>query len=248
VEHLMVGGSAARGAGSARCVAGADLAIPGREQLPVRLVLASSSPRRRELLGRLGVAFDVVPSAVEESLRDDVPAEALARDLAVRKARDVAGRLHPAGGRAAVVLGADTLVVLDGCPIGKPGSRADARAMLRSLAGRSHEVVTAVALVEVPPRREVVEAVMSRVVMRACSEAAIEAYLSTDEPYDKAGAYAVQGAARDLILRVEGCYTNVVGLPITTTARLLRAFGFTALEPPGLTAGAASDRGEPGRS
>jgi septum formation protein len=146
------------------------------------------------------------------------------------------------------VLGADTLVVLDGCPIGKPGSRADARAMLRSLAGRSHEVVTAVALVEVPPRREAVEAVMSRVVMRACSEAAIEAYLSTDEPYDKAGAYAVQGAARDLILRVEGCYTNVVGLPITTTARLLRAFGFTTLEPPGLTAGAASDQGEPGRS
>ena len=147
-----------------------------------------------------------------------------------------------------MVLGADTLVVLDDRPLGKPGSRADARAMLRSLAGRSHEVVTAVALVEAPPGREAVEAVVSGVVMRAYSEAAIEAYLSTDEPYDKAGAYAAQGAARDFILRVEGCYTNVVGLPITTTARLLRAFGFTALEPPGLTVGAVSDRGEPGRS
>ena len=244
----MVGGSAARGAWSARCVVGEHLAVLGAESPPVRLVLASASPRRRELLGRLGLAFDVVASVVDESLRYDVPAEALARDLALRKARDVAGRLDPAGGRAAVVLGADTLVVLDGRPIGKPGSRDDARAMLRSLAGRSHEVVTAVALVEVPPGREVVEAVLSQVVMRACSEAAIEAYLSTDEPYDKAGAYAVQGAGGALVLRVEGCYTNVVGLPVTTTARLLRAFGLMALEPPGLTAGAASDRGEPGRS
>ena len=244
----MVGGSASGGVWLTGYVRSSDSPAPTVSLPPVRLVLASASPRRRELLGRLGLAFDVVPSVVEESLRSDVPAEALARDLALRKARNVAGRLDPAGGRAAVVLGADTLVVLDGRPIGKPGSRADARAMLRSLAGRSHEVVTAVALVEVPPGREVAEAVVSRVVMRACSEAALEAYLSTDEPYDKAGAYAVQGAARDFVLRVEGCYTNVVGLPVTTTARLLRAFGLMALEPPGLTAGAASDRGEPGRS
>jgi septum formation protein len=212
----------------------------------VRLWLASASPRRRELLGRLAVRFEVLPSAVAEPLRSDVPAAALARDLALRKAREVARRLGPGVG-AAVVLGADTLVVLEGRALGKPGSRAEAGAMLRSLAGRAHEVVTAVALVGIPPGREVVEAVVSGVVMRPCDEAAIEAYLSTDEPYDKAGAYAVQGQGAALVLRVEGCYTNVVGLPLRTTARLLRDFGLAVDDPPPLTGAAAWPRGGPGR-
>jgi septum formation protein len=152
-----------------------------------------------------------------------VPTPALAADLALAKAREVAARLW-----AGVVLGADTLVVLDGRPFGKPASRDDARTMLAALRGRAHEVVTGVAVIEVETGRELGETVVSRVVMRDYPAAELEAYLDTPEPYDKAGAYAVQGAGGRLVARVEGCYTNVVGLPVTTTARLLRAVG---LEP-----------------
>src|SRR5262249_28592831 len=125
---------------------------PGEPIVPrqPRLVLASASPRRRELLARLGVPFDVVPSPVEESLASDEPASVLALALARAKARDVATRV----GDAAVVVGADTLVVLDGRPFGKPPSPADARWMLAALAGRAHEVVTAVAVVETGSGRE----------------------------------------------------------------------------------------------
>ena len=184
------------------------------------LILASASPRRRELLARLGLPFDVLPSAVAESLPPGLPIPALATGLALAKAREVAGR---AG--YGVVLGADTLVVVGGRPFGKPASREEARRMLEALRGRAHEVVTGVAVVEAGTGREVTEAVVSRVVMRAYGPAEIEAYLDTPEPYDKAGAYAVQGEGGRLVERVEGCYTNVVGLPLTTTARLLRAFG-----------------------
>jgi septum formation protein len=193
------------------------------------LVLASASPRRRELLAGLGLAFDVVPSAVVESLPPDPApgtAPALAVDLALAKARDVAGRLSP----ATVVLGADTLVVVDGRPFGKPASPDDARRMLAALAGRAHEVVTGLAVIA--DGRELTQAVLTRVVMRPYADGEIEAYLATAEPYDKAGAYAVQGRGARLVAAVEGCYTNVVGLPVTTTARLLRAAGLAPVTEP----------------
>jgi septum formation protein len=197
----------------------------------VRLILASASPRRRELLERLGLPFEVWPSGVEEVLAPGVPAPALATALARAKAREVADRLRAADGAPALVLGADTLVVLEGRPLGKPVSRDEARAMLRTLRGRNHEVVTGLALCEAPGERETAEAVTSRVVMRPYGDAEIEAYVATGEPDDKAGAYAVQGAGGQLIARVEGCYTNVVGLPLRTTARLLRAFGLAPSDP-----------------
>jgi len=162
-----------------------------------------------------------VPSAVAETLRPDVPAVRLAAELARAKAREVAARLE----RPAVVLGADTLVVLDGRPFGKPSSAGEARAMLAALRGRVHEVVTAVAVVEAGGGREAEAAVVSRVAMRAFDAAELDAYVATPEPYDKAGGYAVQGEGGRLVAGVDGCYTNVVGLPVTTTARLLRRFG-----------------------
>jgi nucleoside triphosphate pyrophosphatase len=169
-----------------------------------------------------------VPSAVAEAVPPGVPAVQVAADLALAKARDVAGGLGP----GVVVLGADTLVVLEDRPFGKPASRDEARAMLAALRGRAHEVVTGVAVVETAaPRREAVETVTSRVVMRDYPEAELEAYVATPEPYDKAGAYAVQGLGGRLVARVDGCYTNVVGLPVSTTARLLRAFGLEVREP-----------------
>ncbi|HEV8307779.1 MAG TPA: Maf family protein [Methylomirabilota bacterium] len=210
----------------------------------MRLVLASASPRRRELLARLGLPFDVVPSGASEALLPGLPILTGVADLALRKARDVAARIQREQGGPAVVLGADTLVVLDGWPFGKPASPADARRMLTALAGRTHAVVTAVGLVESgverprafgSPDREATETVVSRVIMRPYSAGEIEAYLATPEPYDKAGAYAVQGAGGQFVLRVEGCYTNVVGLPLTTTARLLRAFGLPAGTPEAAT-------------
>ena len=193
----------------------------------MRLILASASPRRRELLERLGLPFEVRPSGIEEPLAAEVPASTLATTLARAKAADIADRLRAAG-EAALVLGADTLVVLDGQPLGKPTSQGDARAMLRALRGRSHEVVTAVVVRDADPAgRELTEAVVSQVLMRDYTDDEIAAYVATGEPDDKAGAYAVQGRGRRLVSRVDGCYTNVVGLPLRTTARLLQAFGLT---------------------
>jgi septum formation protein len=163
---------------------------------------------------------------VEESLATGQPVPALATALALAKARDVADRVAP----PAVVLGADTVVVLDGRPLGKPASVDDARAMLTALAGRAHEVVTGVAVVEAGTGRARTATVSTRVVMRPYAPAEIAAYLATDEPWDKAGAYAVQGEGARLVARVDGCYTNVVGLPIRTTARLLGELGLTVPE------------------
>jgi septum formation protein len=120
-----------------------------------------------------------------------------------------------------VVLGADTEVVLDGHVLGKPGDAADAGRMLKALRGRVHEVITGVALVEAPAGREETAVVTTRVTMAGYSDAEIEAYVATGEPLDKAGAYAVQGLGARLVAEVDGCFTNVVGLPVTTTRRLL---------------------------
>lgn len=197
----------------------------------MRLILASASPRRRELLSRLGLPFEVRPSGIDEVLTREVDAPALATALARAKARDIADQVRAAGDGPVLILGADTLVVLDGRPLGKPGSRDEARAMLRALRGRSHEVVTAVALIEVPGGREVTETVTSRVLMRPYGDPEIDAYVATGEPDDKAGAYAVQGVGGQLVARVEGCFENVVGLPLETTARLLRLFGLSPADP-----------------
>jgi septum formation protein len=199
----------------------------------VRLILASASPRRRELLARLGLPFEVRPSGLDETLVPGVAASSLVTALARAKAREIADQLRTAGGEPTVILGADTLVVLDGRPLGKPGSPEDARGMLRTLRGRSHQVVTGVARGAVPGERAAAEAVTSDVVMRAYSDVEIDAYLATGEPADKAGAYAVQGVGRRLVARVDGCYTNVVGLPLGTTARLLRRFGLAPSDPGG---------------
>jgi len=143
--------------------------------------------------------------------------------VALDKARKVA-REWTAG--SAVILGADTEVVLDGRYLGKPFDVADATRMLRELSGRTHEVVTGVALVEASPSgREETASVTTRVTMTAASEAEIAAYVATGEPLDKAGGYAVQGEGRRLVAQVDGCLTNVIGLPIDTTRRLLERWG-----------------------
>jgi septum formation protein len=143
--------------------------------------------------------------------------------VALDKARAVAREWT---GGPAVVLGADTEVVLDGRYLGKPRDAADAARMLRALSGRTHEVVTGLALVDAASGREEILAVATRVTMIDAGDEEIAAYVATGEPLDKAGAYAVQGLGARLVARVDGCFTNVVGLPVETTRRLLERWGF----------------------
>lgn len=184
------------------------------------VVLASASPRRRELLRTLCADFGTAPSGVDETLPPGPPTEA-AVQVALRKARAVAAGLR----QGVVVLGADTLVVVDGEALGKPVDSADARRMLRRLRGREHVVVTGVAVVDTATGREATDAVVSRVRMADYSDAAIEAYVASGEPLDKAGAYAIQGQGGRLVERLEGSWSNVVGLPVEATRALLAAFG-----------------------
>jgi septum formation protein len=178
-----------------------------------RLILASASPRRRELLSQIGVVFDVDAAHVDEG---DDP-----RVNAVEKARAVAARHR---GEDAVVLGADTEVVLDGSVLGKPGGEAHAREMLRRLSGRSHAVVTAYALVDCTTGRELVRSVETDVTFRHLTDDDIDAYVATGEPLDKAGAYGIQGRGAVLVDRIDGDYFTVVGLPLADLAAALRDF------------------------
>jgi len=170
--------------------------------------------------------FTVLPSEVDETLGPGPLTEAVAR-LAFEKARAVAARVG-----AGVVLGADTVVTIDGDALGKPAGPDEARAMLRRLRGREHEVITGVAVVDAGSGRAERTAVTSRVRMADYGEREIEAYVASGEPLDKAGAYAIQGAGGVLVAGFEGSYSNVVGLPLEETARLLAAFGVAVNEPP----------------
>ena len=182
------------------------------------LVLASSSPRRRELLASLGLTFSVRHAEVDESL---LPSES-AFDAAERLARVKAERVAREAPDALVV-GADTLVVLEGAALGKPRDRADARRMLSALAGRTHDVVTGVACAR--GGRVVSGREATRVVFAPMTQAEIEAYAASGEPDDKAGAYALQGLGGLFVERVEGSPSNVVGLPVRLVYRLAAELG-----------------------
>lgn len=167
----------------------------------------------------------MVPADLVETLPVPVTPGAVAA-LALAKARAVAARL----GRG-VVLGADTEVVLEGEPLGKPAGPEEARAMLRRLRGRSHEVVTGLAVVDAAGGGQASTAVLTRVVMRAYPDEAIETYVASGEGLDKAGAYAIQGRGAELVAGYVGSYTNIVGLPLAATRRLLAEFGISVKAP-----------------
>lgn len=185
------------------------------------LILASASPRRSELLAGLGIPFDVVPSRIDEELPGDLPISLAVEDLALRKAREVSGRA--AGGRW--VLAADTVVLLGTCTMGKPANRGDAQSMLLALSGRTHRVVTGVALLGPDFLRKL--SVGTDVTFQRLSPSLIDWYTSHAEPYDKAGAYAIQGRGAVLVKQIQGSYTNVVGLPMAETAALLEEADLT---------------------
>jgi septum formation protein len=197
----------------------------------LNLILASSSPRRRELLTLLGVPFRVEPSGFDEPPppTDPVSLPDLVISLAIAKAREVAERIAPT--EESLVIGADTLVAPDsevGVPLGKPTDEADARRMLTHLAGRTHRVYTGVALIPVRAHRLLEPscvAVQTRVRFRELTPAMIADYVATGEPMDKAGAYGAQGYAAPFIESIEGDFFNVVGLPLCALGRLLEAHG-----------------------
>jgi septum formation protein len=189
------------------------------------LILASGSPRRRELLRLLGLPFQVqVSHALEPPFAGGDPGE-YAAELALAKARQVAAARR----RRATVLGADTVVVLEGRVFGKPADDAEAAAMLAALSGRTHQVITGVALIGPEPGREETVAVRTDVTFRTLSPEQIARYVASGEPRDKAGAYAIQGRAAPLITGLAGCYFNVVGLPLAIVAELLAERGYPAL-------------------
>jgi septum formation protein len=187
------------------------------------LVLASASPRRARLLREAGVRFEVHPADLPEAIEPGEAPAAYAARLALAKAQAVAARLPTAPPR--LVLGADTIVVLDGDVLGKPAHALEAAALLSRLVGRSHRVVTAVALVDTASAQVRRAVVTSTVHMRPAGRAEIEAYAATEEPLDKAGAYALQGEGRRFVAGVEGSETNVIGLPLEETLELLRDAG-----------------------
>lgn len=183
-----------------------------------RLVLASASPRRRALLRLVGLPFRVAPAELDERPRPGETPRALAARLARAKALAVAAEHDE------LVLAADTVVVLDGAALGKPADADEAAAMLRQLRGRRHEVYTAIAVRDA--RGRLVEGgTTSAVWLRWLSDSEIATYVASGEPLDKAGAYAVQSRAFALVERLEGCYANVVGLPLCATGDALEALG-----------------------
>ncbi len=189
------------------------------------LILASASPRRRELLTQAGISFEVHPAHIPEDLLAGESPEAYVMRLAREKAQVVFEELHQQETSAAssplVVLGADTTVTLDDHILGKPEDAADAARMLRLLSGRTHRVITGVALASAAGVDVAAESTTVRFLKLTDEE--IAAYVATGEPMDKAGAYAIQGRAARWIPRIEGCYFNVVGLPLALVSTMLAA-------------------------
>lgn len=185
-----------------------------------KLILASSSPRRQQLLREAGIPFTAAASEVDETPRNGEEAQAYALRLAREKAMSVAEKFPQD-----MVLAADTIVVVDGEILGKPRDQQDAARMLRLLSGRTHQVFTAVSLA-VPGRGVETRTCTTQVDFRELKEGEIQEYIAGGEPMDKAGAYAIQGDAARWVTRLEGEHSNVVGLPLSLVAQMLRACGF----------------------
>jgi len=190
-----------------------------------QLILASNSPRRRQLLEQIGLSFRVITARVSEALPAGSNLAAGVMEIARRKAEAVACRL-----KEGLVLGADTLVVLDGIALGKPAGPQDAFAMLTKLQGREHQVITGVALYDAASGTCLLEHEVTRVWMRPLTPREIWQYVATGEPLDKAGAYGIQGKGALLVERIDGCYSNVVGLPLATVGGMLKKFGLDPWE------------------
>ncbi|WP_026671471.1 Maf family protein [Alkalihalobacterium bogoriense] len=184
------------------------------------LILASNSPRRKELLQQVNIPFETKPSQIEEIVKDSLTPSEVVVELAYQKAADVFSR-----NQEAVVLGADTIVVANQQILGKPQSKEDARMMLSALSGKEHAVLTGVTIISGSKEEMFFEETL--VQFWELTDEEIEAYIATSEPFDKAGAYGIQGSGATLVKKIKGDYFSVVGLPIAKVVRTLQNFGIS---------------------
>ncbi len=189
-----------------------------------RIVLASASPRRKQLLEQIGLRFEVEPSDYEEDIAPGSEPHEMAKKLSLGKAR-AAARKH----RKALIIAADTFVVFGDRILGKPHSNAEAREMLRALNGQAHSVISGFTVLDAESGKVVSKSVETKVRMRRLTLREIDGYVRSKEPLDKAGGYAIQGRGAVLVERIEGDYFNVVGLPLSALADALREFGIKVL-------------------
>lgn len=200
------------------------LPVYKHEDIMREIVLASASPRRSELLKQIGLKFEIVPSDVDENIDSNLIPEEVVMGLSCRKALDVAKKID----NRVLVIGADTIVVKDRI-LGKPVNDQDAFNMLKSLQGDWHNVITGVCVIDTDGFKIVKGFERTRVKMRNLQDREIYSYIATGEPADKAGAYGIQGMGALLVEKIEGCYFNVVGLPLSKLAEMLEDFGLHLL-------------------
>jgi len=209
----------------------------GEDPVKVRLILASMSPRRKELLDKLGLVFECVPSHIDESFDANLTPEEVVLYLAEQKGRAVRNLIDERDDQGLAILSADTIVVKDREILNKPCDDQEALSMLKKLSGRSHDVYTGVVLLfyqanhgkNAPETKLIRRFEKTVVTMRKMGDQEIEAYIQTGEPHDKAGAYAIQGVASAFVAKLDGCFSNVVGLPVPATVTMLRSVGIKVL-------------------
>ncbi len=183
------------------------------------IILASSSPRRKELLGKIGLKFEVEPADYEEDIKSGSDPHQIARRISLGKARSVAGK-H----KNAIVIAADTFIVLEGQILGKPHKEVAARKMLERISGRSHSVITGFSIIDTDTNKIISRSVETKVYIKKLTPAEIISYVKSGEPNDKAGAYAIQGLGAVIVEKIEGDYFNVMGLPLSALTEALKEF------------------------
>jgi len=186
-----------------------------------KIILASASPRRKELLESIGLKFEVMVSDVDENIDGKDFSVELIENLALEKASDVADKIN----FPAIIIGSDTVVVINNHVLGKPKDKEDAFTMLKMLSGKTHEVISGIAIIDTETNKILKDSVISEVNFKELSDEEINNYIATGEPSDKAGAYAIQGFAGMFVKSINGCYSNIVGISVFKTAELLREFG-----------------------
>jgi septum formation protein len=189
-----------------------------------RIILASASPRREELLGKIGLKFEVEPSDYAEDMSSELSPDELARAISLEKARAVASK-H----KNTIVIAADTFIVFRGKIMGKPNTEAEARKMLMRLRGKAHSVITGFTIMDTEENKVLTKSVETVVYIKNLTSEEIEAYVKSGEPLDKAGAYAIQGLGSVIVERIEGDYFNVIGLPLSALTEGLKEFGVLIL-------------------
>jgi len=189
-----------------------------------KIILASASPRRKELLEKIGLKFEVEPSNYAEDMHSRLSPDKLARAISLEKARAVA-RKH----KNAIVIAADTFIVFRGKIMGKPNTEAEARKMLMALRGKSHSVITGFTILDTEENKVLTKSVETVIHIKKLTPEEIDGYVKSKEPLDKAGAYAIQGLGSVIVERIEGDYFNVMGLPLSALAESLKEFGIHIL-------------------